>query len=123
MVGRHRVLRDGFVPTCMATALSLNGQFDATAFRSYLDRFLADAGGLHDPVERVLVEQMAFAHLRLADLHAQAATAKSVEATKGLTSAAARLLGKIRRVALALQIYRHETPATERANLRLAKTG
>jgi hypothetical protein len=57
-------------------------QFDVHACRAYLDRFVADAGATKDPVERVLLEGLAFANLRLADLQSQAAQAKSIEAAK-----------------------------------------
>jgi hypothetical protein len=104
----------------MADALGM-AQFDVHACRAYLDRFVADAGGTRDPVERVLLEGLAFAHLRLADLQSNAAQAKSIEAAKAYTSAAARLLGEIRRTALSLRAYRDRTPAEPQ--LRMAKVG
>jgi hypothetical protein len=104
----------------MATALGMS-QFDVHACRAYLDRFVADAGGTKDPVERVLLEGLAFANLRLADLQSNAARAKCIEAAKAYTSAAARLLGEIRRTALSLRVYRDRTPAEPQ--LRVAKVG
>jgi hypothetical protein len=118
---RAAVLRQGFVPACMATALGCNGQFDASAFRLYLEAFVRDAGDPRDPVERVLVEQLAFAHLRLADLHAQAAGAKAVEAIKVLTAASARLLAEVRRLGLTLRAFHERAPTTEK--VRLAQVG
>src|SRR5262245_52822731 len=47
------VLRQAFVPACMAAALSSSGLFDGSAFRCYLDQFLQDAGAPRDPVERL----------------------------------------------------------------------
>jgi hypothetical protein len=118
---RAEVLRQGFVPACMATALGTNGQFDAPAFHAYLQEFVRDAGDPRDPVERVLVEQLAFAHLRLADLHAQAAGAKAVDAIKVLTAASARLLAEVRRLGLTLRAFRERAPTTEA--VRLAQVG
>src|SRR5262249_20893192 len=85
------VLRQASLPACLATALGM-ARFDAAACQVYLARFLEDAGSPRDPVARLLLEQLALAHLRLADLHAQAAGAQSVEAVKVLTGAAARLM-------------------------------
>lgn len=104
-------LRRAFVPGCMASALGRNGLFDAAAFRSYLDQFLSDAGDPPDPIERALVEQFAFAHLRLADLQSLAAGAKTVEETKVYSAAAARLFGELRRTAIARQVARERAPA------------
>jgi hypothetical protein len=114
------ILQRSYIPACMATALGMS-QFDVHACRAYLDRFVADAGGAKDPVERVLLEGLAFANLRLADLQSNAAQAKSIEAAKAYTSAAARLLGEIRRTALSLRAYRDRTPAAPQ--LRVAKVG
>jgi hypothetical protein len=114
------ILQRSYIPACMATALGMS-QFDVHACRAYLDRFVADAGGTKDSVERVLLEGLAFANLRLADLQSNAAQAKSMEAAKAYTSAAARLLGEIRRTALSLRVYRDRTPAEPQ--LRVAKVG
>jgi hypothetical protein len=114
------ILQRSYIPACMATALGMS-QFDVHVCRDYLDRFVADAGGTQDPVERVLLEGIAFANLRLADLQSQAAQAKSIDAAKAYTSAAARLLGEIRRTALSLRVYRDRTPAEPQ--LRVAKVG
>ena len=115
------VVRQAFVPGCMASALGTNGLFDGRAFRVYLDNFLRDAGAPTDPLERLLLEQAAFASLRVADLHTQAAGAKSVDAVKVFTAAAARLLGEVRRLAVTLKVYRGRAPAAE--PLRIAQVG
>jgi hypothetical protein len=107
------VVRQAFVPGCMATALGTNGLFDSHAFRVYLDNFLKAAGSPADPLECLLWEQAAFASLRVADLHAQAAGAKSVDAAKAFAAAAARLLGELRRLAVTLKFYRGRAPAAE----------
>jgi hypothetical protein len=54
-------------------------------------------------------------------LQSNAAQAKSIDAAKAYTSAAARLLGEIRRTALSLRVYRDRTPAEPQ--LRVAKVG
>jgi len=115
------VLREAYVPSALATALGMGSQFDGSACRVYLDRFIQDAGNPSDPVERALVEQVAIARLRLADLHSQAAQAKAVEAVKVYTSATARLLGEVRRLALSIREYRSHVP--KKSKLRLAQVG
>jgi hypothetical protein len=116
------VLRRVYVPASMAVAAA-NPRFDAGACRAFLDRFVEDAGSPHDPVHRVLLEQVAFAHLRLADLHAQAATAKQAELIRVYSSAAARLFGEIRRTAMALREYRGRGHAPTEVGPQLAEVG
>jgi hypothetical protein len=114
------ILQQSYIASCLTAALGVR-EFDVHACRAYLDRFVADAGGTQDPVERVLLENLAFANLRVADLHSRTAQAKSVDAAKAYASAAARLLGEIRRTALSLRAYRDRTPAEPQ--LRVAKVG
>jgi hypothetical protein len=114
------ILQQSYIAACLTSALGVQ-EFDVHACRDFLDRFVADAGGTQDPVERVLLENLAFANLRVADLHSRAAQAKSIDAAKAYASAAARLLGEIRRTALSLRVYRDRTPAEPR--LRVAKVG
>jgi hypothetical protein len=118
-------LREIFIPACMASALAMgaetDGKLDNLTYRAYLDQFLRDSGNPRDAVERALVEQIAFANLRLAQLHLQSANCKSTEAAKVYHSATARLLGEFRRMTLTLQEYRQRTPVAQRA--RVAKAG
>jgi hypothetical protein len=55
----------------------------------------------------MLLEQLVLAHLRSAQLQAQAGMAEGMEAIKLYNSAAARLLSEFRQTALALAVYRH----------------
>jgi hypothetical protein len=115
-------LRTAVVPGFMATALSLEKLFDPEAYRLYLQQLIKDAGSPSDPIEKMLLEQLALAHFRIADLQAHGGVAKGLEAIKLLNTMAARMLGEFRRTALALQAYRSRLPASEQAkNLRLFK--
>jgi hypothetical protein len=114
-------IRSGYITAAMATAHGSNGQLGPAGFQLFLEQFLKDAGMPTNPVTRMILEQTAFAHLRVADLHADAAGAKSPEMIKVLTGAAARLLGEIRRLALTLLALGEGKPAP--AKPRLAKTG
>ena len=54
-------------------ALSLDGHVDVTAVRLFLIQFREDAGSPHDAVERVLVDQLAMVHLKIAEMYSLAA--------------------------------------------------
>jgi hypothetical protein len=81
-------------------------QIDTTAFRLYRNKLLADCGGPTDPIEVMLIEQLALAHLNMGLLHCKASNAGSVECATAYSGAASRLMGEFRRSALALQAYR-----------------
>lgn len=103
------ILRKAVVPASMATAIRIE-QVSASGYRAYLDRLLKDAGEPTDPIEVMMLEQLAMAHFRIAQLHGKAGQAQGIEAEKMLCSAAARLLGEFRRTALAIRIYRAGVP-------------
>lgn len=90
----------------MASAISIAEQVGASAFKLYRDRLLKQAGDPSDPVERMMIEQLALAHHRVAQLHVQAEQAKTTEEVKTYSAAAARLTGEFRRLALGLRQYR-----------------
>ena len=79
---------------------------EAPAYFLYRDRLLADCGSPTDPIEVMLLEQLAMAHLNMGLLHCKAASSDSVECAGVYTQAAARLMAEFRRSSLALQAYR-----------------
>jgi hypothetical protein len=105
-----RVLCERFVPAMLGSMVSgIISQ--PLAARFYLDRFIEDSGKAADPVERVLLEQLAIAHIRLAMLNAQASEARDLALVNAFNSAAARLLDSIRKLALAIKQYRQPPAA------------
>jgi hypothetical protein len=88
-----------------ATTL-LGPAFDVPVFEVYLAGYLRDAGDPRDPVERMLLEQLAWAHHVLGRLHVQAGSRDNAEEATAFHAAAARLMGEFRRSALALKSYR-----------------
>ncbi len=88
-------------------------QTDALAYKRYRDRLLADCGSPTDPIEVMLVEQLALAHLNTGRLHHRAATADSLEAARVYGTTAILLMGEFRRGALALKSYRDGPRANE----------
>lgn len=77
-----------------------------TAFRKYRNRVLADSGNPQDPVERMLLDQLALANFNVGLLQCRAANAPDVADAGVYAQAAARLMGEFRRSALALQVFR-----------------
>ena len=103
---KANIIRTFAFPAAMATAIPMGQNIGAAAFKVYQDRLLQDAGSPTDPVETMLLEQLSLAHLRVAQLHAQAEHTKSIEEAKVYTTAATRLTGEVRRLALAIKQYR-----------------
>ena len=80
---------------------------------NYFKQLLRECGTPHDPIEIMIVEQLALAHHNVGRLYAKSALAGQHEEAVAYVSAAARLAGEFRRTAIALNEYRG------RANERL----
>jgi len=113
-------LRKRAFPALMATALQLDSLADSPAYQLYLDQFTKDAGATNDPVQQMLLHQLCLAHFRIAQLHGDAQHANNAEEAKIYTAAASRLLGELRRTALALQSFGH-AGTTDRRKMKLLK--
>jgi hypothetical protein len=77
-----------------------------TAVQTFRDALLTDSGAPKDPVEVMLIEQIASAHLNIGSLQLKAANANSIEVAKAFGTLATGLLAEFRRLCLALQSYR-----------------
>ena len=108
------LVEKALVPSCMATAFGLDSQVGVAGYRGYLDRVYEDAGEPTDPIEAMMLEQLAFAHLAAAYSQARAGKAEGLEAVALYNAAAARLLSEFRKTALALQTYRGAGPPRRR---------
>ncbi len=64
-------IRDLAFAAAMAAAIPMAKDIGVAAFKVYRDGLLKEAGSPTDPVEIMLVEQLALAHHRVAQLHAQ----------------------------------------------------
>lgn len=100
------LVKRAVVPATMATALGLDGEIGPAGYRLFLDGLMRDAGDPTDPVEVMLLEQLALCHLRSMQLQGQAGGAKGLEAIELYNAAAARLTAEFRKTALALKEYR-----------------
>ena len=100
------IIRNLAFPAAMAASVPVSKEIGAAAFKVFRDGLLRDAGNPSDPVEIMLLEQLTLAHLRVGQLHAQVEITKNIEAVKVYSTAAVRLTGEVRRLALALKQYR-----------------
>jgi hypothetical protein len=94
----------------------LGSTFDGAAYKIYLDDVLSRCSDPADPIERMLLEQLALAHHALGRLHVRAAEARSLPEAQLYHASAARLLGEFRLTALALKTYRMSGESTGRVS-------
>jgi hypothetical protein len=79
---------------------------EAAAFTQYMDAVRRDAGDPADPVEQMLLEQVALAHHAVGQLFMKASAAETVGAAGVYLAAATRLTAEVRKTAVALKEYR-----------------
>lgn len=104
--GGAQVIAQASFPSAMSAAIPLGAKVGASAFRVYLNRLVNQAGNPSDPIEIMMVEQLAMAHHRVAQLHVHVEQSQNIDERKVYLSAANRLTGEFRRLALALKQYR-----------------
>ncbi len=106
-------LRDMVGPTHLyvAIACSLSDSITPAAFKVYRDRLLQDAGNPTDPIEIMLIEQIAMAHFHIGRLHLRSCSTEHHKLATAYADAATRLLGEFRRCTLALEDFRSKQAA------------
>ena len=97
--------RLAILPGTLANALGIS-DIGVRGYRLFLDELLRNAGNPTDPVEIMLLEQMAMCHFRAAVLQGQAAEAEGLASIAMYNAAAARLVGEFRKIVLVLNEYR-----------------
>lgn len=100
------IIENALFAASMASSIEVGNGVSASGFKVYLDRVLNQSGNPTDPIERMMVQQVALAHFRIAQLHARAAKAKTLDCATQCTVVAIRLAGEARRMALAIKQYR-----------------
>ena len=101
------VVRDAVIPALLHTAMFPRGtKIDRSIVLDYRNELLHDAGDPKDPLERMLIEQAAAAHVMVFQLHAAAALADSPEAAGIFSAAATKLMAELRRTVLGIRDYR-----------------
>jgi hypothetical protein len=102
-------LRKDFFSQVVQTTMGAFSQFyDMHTFQRYRDNLLADCGNPTNPIEVMIIEQLAMAHFNATLLQCYGMDRKtnSVDDAAVYLAAAARLMGEFRRSALALQAFR-----------------
>ena len=100
-----RQLSDVVLPGLLSIILGQE-QFSPAVAKVFFDDYIQKAGNPTDPVERILLEQMVAAHYRLLQLQASAHRAENPESMQIFNAVASRLMGEVRRFALAIRDYR-----------------
>ena len=90
----------------MVTNSTLGEQIGPDAFLVFRKLMLEEAGNPADPVERMLIEQLALAHFSIGQLRVRSCSASLPKMSLAFSDSATRLLGEFRRCSLALEEYR-----------------
>ncbi len=90
---------------------SLTNGIGTEAFQVYRDELLRDAGNPSDPLEVMLIEQLALAHFSIGQLRIKSCALESPKLAIAYSDSATRLLGEFRRCTLALEDYRTKQAA------------
>ena len=100
------VVKRGITPTALAMVLDMENMIGAAGCRVYLDDLVRESGNPSDPVEIMLLEQLAMCHQYSIQMQALSKKAEGIEAIELYLSGAARLSSEFRKTALALKEYR-----------------
>jgi hypothetical protein len=100
------VVKRSITPTALAMVLDMKNMIGASGCRVFLDEMIQESGNPSDPVEIMLLEQLAMCHQYSIQMQALSKKAEGAEAIELYLSGAARLSGEFRKTALALKEYR-----------------
>jgi hypothetical protein len=100
------ILENVFFPAQVLEAFSLGDNASITGVRLFLARFREEAGQAQDAVEKILLDQLIVAHLKVGELYALAATTPKLEFKQLYGNAATRLLVVICHLVSTLASYR-----------------
>jgi hypothetical protein len=102
------LLKETFGALFLSGSLGASSKtFGLKAFKLYRDRLLEEAGNPSDPIEIMLVEQLALSHLSVGRLPSEAASASNPENAIIYGSLAIGLTAEFRRTALAFEGLSH----------------
>lgn len=100
------VVKRGITPTALAMVLDMKNMIGASGCRGFLDKMIQESGNPSDPVEIMLLEQLAMCHHYSMQMQVLSKKAEGTEAIELYMSGAARLSSEFRKTALALKEYR-----------------
>ena len=90
----------------IAVSSSIAPDISTEAFKQYRSTLLQQAGSPTDPIEIMLIEQIALAHFHIGRLHLKSCSTAQAQLAVAFADAATRLTAEFRRSALALEDYR-----------------
>jgi hypothetical protein len=90
----------------IAISSSIAPQISTDAFKIYRHKLLEQSGSPTDPIEIMLIEQIALAHFHIGRLHLKSCSTAQAPLAVAYADAATRLTAEFRRSALALEDYR-----------------
>ncbi len=101
-------LKDLFAPAHLYIAISssIAPSVGTDLFKVYRAKLLEEAGNPTDPIEVMLIEQLALSHFHIGRLHLKSCMAEHGPLVVAYADAATRLTAEFRRSALALEDYR-----------------
>ena len=99
-------VKHGIAPAALAAAMGVENKIETSGCRVYLDDLVRESGNPSDPVEIMLLEQLAMCHQYSIQMQALSKKAEGIEAIELYMSGAARLSSEFRKTALALKEYR-----------------
>ena len=111
---QEAIVSNAYFPAQVLDSFALGDLASVTAIRLFLARFREEAGASGDAVEKVLLDQLAVAHLKVGELYALVAGASNLEFKQLYYNAAARLIGSICQLVATLTHYRTGAQAPRR---------
>ena len=105
----HDVAAAGWLYWIVSSTVS--DKISPEAFKQYRDILLEDAGSPTDPIERMLIEQLALAHFSIGRLQMKACSMDVPKLAIAYADSATRLLAEFRRCSLALEDFRAKQAA------------
>jgi hypothetical protein len=103
---QEAVLRDVLFPSKILESFTPGERTCVTAMRALLVRFSDEAGGAGDGIERVLMDQLIVAHLKVGEMYALASETTNLDFKQTYINAAVRLVGCLCQLTAALTTYR-----------------
>jgi len=100
----------------IAVTSSIAPHITTEAFKQYRKTLLEQAGSPTDPIEIMLIEQIALAHFHIGRLHLKSCSTAQAPLAIAYSDAATRLTAEFRRSALALEDYRAKQIARRQGN-------
>ena len=114
--GALKMLADRNGSEALEDAIEVVCGLAGPTLRVYRNKLLQDAGSPSDPIEIMLIEQLALAHFNVGRLQIKSCSVEDPKLAVAFSDAATRLLGEFRRCTLALEDFRAKQAARKDRN-------